>query len=67
MTEKEYIQTRQLSMILDAGDILSNLQYTDHETIIPEKEYKQVMRKLNQWKEKLFEVCVTTPEIKPKK
>ena len=47
MTEKEYIQTRQLSMILDAGDILSNLQYTEHDTVIPEKEYKQVMRKLN--------------------
>jgi hypothetical protein len=59
MTEREYINVRNLSDILTAQAALRKV-ITGNQPIIDEKEYRKVMVMLGKWELRLFRITKTT-------
>ena len=53
MTEKEYINVRDLSNVLAADRLLRDVNF-EHQPAIPREEYHDVIRKLLRWREALL-------------
>jgi hypothetical protein len=55
MTEQEYINVRNLSNVMHARAILSQICLGNQSTI-PQEEFVDVLRKLSSWEQAMFEI-----------
>jgi hypothetical protein len=56
MTEREYINVRELSQVIDAIKILSCI-VPDNSEVISGVKYRSVMEIIYTWQEKLYKKC----------